>query len=133
MTTPSAPPASSTPSQQSPTRALAFGGAGLVAAAISAGGSVWVAINLTSSAALRIIIALLLVALSTAALMLASDSAERWLVGEDKVWARWLEWLTTSVVALAMVVVAGAPVTSVAPDRPGAWNVVIDFVIDAVL
>lgn len=133
MTTPSAPPSSTTPSEQAPTRALAFGVIWLVAAAISAGGSVWVAINLTSSAALRIIIALLLVAFSTAALMLASDSVERWLAGEDKGWARWLEWLATSVVALAVVVIVGAPVTSVAPDRPGAWNVVIDFVIDAVL
>src|SRR5437763_2891893 len=93
-------------------RALAFGILWLGLGALAAAGAVWVAIDLTSSVAVRILVDLVLVALCTAALMLASDSVERWLDGRAAGW-RWLIfWGSTSVAVLAVVVVVGAVVTS---------------------
>lgn len=119
-------------SEEAPTgrRALAFGVLWLAVAVFAAWAAVWIAVHLTSSAPLRIVVALVLVALCVAALMLASDSVERWLAGRFSGWGGPLQWLTTSVAALAVVVVLGAPVTLLAPDRPGASNVALDFVID---
>src|SRR5438874_3274725 len=111
-------------------RALLFAALWLVVAALATAGAIWVAIHLTSSVPLRIVIDIILVALSTAALMLASDSVERWLGERGSGWGRRLQWLTTSVVALGVAVVIGAAASLLLPDRPGASNVVIDFLID---
>ncbi|MEA2160264.1 MAG: hypothetical protein QOD66_2644, partial [Solirubrobacteraceae bacterium] len=118
-------------------RALASAVLWLAVAVVTAwgAGSVAIAVSIT---AVRLLAALALVALSTMALMLASDSVERWLAGRGKDWARWLQWLTTSVVALAVAVVLGALVplllgahlTSSAPGRPGTATVALDFLID---
>src|SRR5437016_2231649 len=78
-------------------RALAFAALWLLIAVIATGGSIWVTIHVTSSVALRIVAAVILVAISTTALMLASDSVERWLDGRLSGWGGRLQWLTTSV------------------------------------
>jgi hypothetical protein len=81
-----------------------------------------------TSVALRIVIDVILVALIITALMLASDTVERWLGWSG--WGRRLQWLTTSIVVLSVVVVIGAPTSLLLPDRPGTSNVVIDFLVD---
>jgi hypothetical protein len=118
-------------------QALALAALWLAVAVVTAwaAASVAIAVSIT---AVRLLAALALVALSTMALMLASDSVERWLEGQGRDWARWLQWLTTSIVALAVVVVLGALVplflgallTSSAPGRSGTSNVAFALLVD---
>jgi MFS family permease len=110
-------------------RALLFGALWLTLGGLAAWGAVYLAVHLTWFWALRLIPCLLLIAISGAALMLASDSAQRGL-GNRGGWAGVIHWLTTSFVALAVVVVIGAPVTLLAPDRPGRTNLLWDFLFD---
>lgn len=114
-------------------RALWFALLWLVVAGVGAWGAVYIAVHLTSSPALRVVLSLLLVAFSGAALMLASDSLQRWVPERFGGSGGPVQWITTSVVALAAVVVFGAAATLLAPDRPGTSNVVKDLVTDLVL
>ncbi|MGZ6616362.1 MAG: hypothetical protein ACXVFQ_18265 [Solirubrobacteraceae bacterium] len=94
------------------------------------------------SAVVRIVVFVLLVALSVTMLMLGSDSVERGLqdlTGRRKSLAgRVLYWLTTSIVALSAAVILGAMVililgSIVDPTAPATWEIALDFVIDIVL
>jgi MFS family permease len=114
-------------------RALISAVVWLLVAALATRASIWVAIHVTSSVALRILGALILVAIGTTALMLASDSVERALDGRLRGWGGRVQWLTTSIVALSLVVASGVVLSSVAPDRPGVGNVALDFLIDLVV
>src|SRR5438270_5028165 len=67
-------------------------------------GAMLVAVNGSSSVVLRIVGGVALVLVSTVALMLASDSIERFLDGCLSAWGGRLQWLTTSVVALSVLV-----------------------------
>ena len=104
----------------------------LAAAIVAAYGSVEVAVHV-SSIALRIVGALLLGGVALVALMLASDSAERCLTGPYRGWRRWLYWFSVSVVALAVVVVIGIPLTFVFNEEHGFFVVVRDLVVDVLV
>jgi hypothetical protein len=113
-------------------RALAFGGGWIVVAVVATWGAVRVAIDWSSTGA-RIAVALALLAVSTAALMLASASLERVAAERFRRWDGRLQWLTTSFVALAVVIIGGAASSSVVADRPGIGHVAAAFGFDFVL
>jgi hypothetical protein len=73
------------------------------------------------------ILAVLLASTAVLPLMLASDSASRLLSGER---AGWVYWFTTSLIALAVVLVLGALLSLGLRDRPGTANVVRAFAVD---
>ena len=96
-------------------------------------GAMLVAVNGSSSVVLRIVGGVALVLVSTVALMLASDSIERFLDGCLSAWGGRLQWLTTSVVALSVMVAFGAAISSFAPNAPGVSSLAVDFWIDLFL
>jgi MFS family permease len=112
-------------------RALLYGLLWLAVAALAAGGAVLITIHLTSSTPLRIVIDLALLATGTVALMLFSDSFERRLSGGFGVLEGPLQWVATVIAALAVAVVLGAAVPSLAPRPAGGWSVVVDFAAGA--
>jgi hypothetical protein len=114
-------------------RSWLFGAAWLAVGAAAALGAVLVAINLTSPAWLRVVLVLALVLACVAALMLGSDSIAEALDGRTDRWGDRLFWLTSSIVALAALVLLGLPAMAVAPDTPGAGNVLEDAGIDVVV
>lgn len=113
--------------------ALRSGLGWIVIAAIAMTGVMLVVTAGSWPVVLRIIVGVTLTLVSTVALMLASDSIARWLHGRFDRWDGRLQWFTTSVVALAVVVAAGAPISSFAPDTPGVSSLAVDFDIDLLL
>jgi hypothetical protein len=92
-------------------------------------GAVLLAVADWPSPVLRAILAALAASLAVLPLMLASDSASRLLPDRGRGGDR-LYWLTTSLIALAVVVVLGALLSLRLRDRPGAANVVRAFAAD---
>jgi hypothetical protein len=117
---------------ESPTGARAFAFAAvwfLVAAGVSVGAFA-VTVDAELAPLLRLVFVLLILLPVLLALMLASDSVERGISESFRGWAGRVYWLTTSVAVLAVVILGGAVVTLLVPDRPGFWHVAIDLLVD---
>jgi hypothetical protein len=110
-------------------QALAVAGLWLLIAIAAALGAILVLIDVRPHLA-RAVGSPLLVLLSVLAMMLASESAARWLDGRYSRAGGLLYWFATSVVALTGVVATGAAMTLLLRDHPGFWNVARDFALD---
>lgn len=113
-------------------RALAFAALWFGVAVAATVGEMLVAVHL-SSVAWRVVIVVALILISTTSLMLASDDVEACLTGRLSGWGARLQWFTTSVVLLTVVVVLGAAAGLLSPDQPGASTLFMDLGIDLVL
>ncbi len=111
-------------------RALSFAALWLGVAAIATAASIALAIPRTTPVAVRIVAVITLVAISTGALMLASDGVARALDGRLRGLAGPVQWLTTSLVVLSVVVAGGLALSSWAPDQAGVGYMLVDFLID---
>ena len=109
-------------------RALLFAALWLVLAVIAAAAAILVAVDLPVSPVWRLVLVVVLIPFGMVALMLASDSAARWLPAGPRRLSGPVQWLSTSFVGLAVVVVFGAVVTLLVYSRS---NVPLDFGVDA--
>jgi hypothetical protein len=111
-------------------RALAFAAIWLALGIALLWASVLFAVHVGWWPPLRLVVAFLIATLGSLALMLASDSAERWLDGRYSQYGNSVYWFATSLVTLTAIVLLGAVMTSLVRDRPGFWNVTLDFGLD---
>ncbi len=134
MTVTTGPRRGRAPRDETPRGARALSSAVIwLAVAVGAAlASVEVAIHVPSIV-VRIIAAPLLGLIGVLALMLASESTERCLTGRYRAWRRRLYWFSVSLVALAVVVVLGAPLSVLIGDGTGFWVVAGSMAADVVV
>lgn len=114
-------------------RAAVIGGSSFCLALLIVAGSSWLAIDVISSLAVRIVVVVVLGLVSVGALVLTSDSVEQALANSGKRWANRLYWLSTSVVMLALVILLGIAATILLPQEPGIENLLLDLAASAAL
>jgi hypothetical protein len=132
MTTGPAPRKTETRARSRADAAL-IGAGSLCLAVLAAAVSSWLAIEVVSSLAARVVVVVVLGLVTVGALVFASDSFERALDRGGRRWPNRLYWLSTSVVTLALVILLGIAATFLLPQQPGVESLLLDLAAGAIL